>query len=160
MHEIFVFPPWCIKLPKLVLDQVYLKKGRTEHPFIIKYLWKYESGIVIPLLHSSLYTRITGLYICIMYVLCVCVCVCVCVVWTCLSACISEYCLRVLNYNQLFDFINFEQNFHPAVQFTYHISDTSVTFLDIRSLKTHCGLNPVPTSPLADDIATTPSGPV
>ena len=76
------------------------------------------------------------------------VCVCVCVVWTCLSACISEYCLRVLNYNQLFDFINFEENFHPAVQFTYHISDTSVTFLDIRSLKTHCGLNPVPTSPV------------
>ena len=143
-----MFPPWCIKLPKLVLDQVYLKKGRTEHPFIIKYLWKYESGIVIPLLHSSLYTRITGLYICIM-------CVCVCVVWTCLSACISEYCLRVLNYNQLFDFINFEQNFHPAVQFTYHISDTSVTFLDIRSLKTHCGLNPVPTI-----YATMPSGPV
>ena len=60
-----------------------------------------------------------------------------------------------LNYNQLLDFINFEQNFDPAVQFTYHISDTSVTFLDIISLKTHSGLNPVPTSPLADDITTT-----
>ena len=41
-----------------------------------------------------------------------------------------------LSYNQLLDFINFVQNFHPAVKFTYEISEKSVTFLDIKiSLK-------------------------
>ena len=41
-----------------------------------------------------------------------------------------------MNYNQLLDFINFVQNFHPAVKFTYHTSETSITFLDINiSLK-------------------------
>ena len=37
-----------------------------------------------------------------------------------------------LNYNQLLDFINFVQNFHPAVKFTYEISEKSVTFLDMK----------------------------
>lgn len=36
-----------------------------------------------------------------------------------------------LNYNQLLDFIKFVQNFHPAVKFTYEISDVSVVFLDM-----------------------------
>ena len=30
------------------------------------------------------------------------------------------------------DFINFVQNFHPAVKFTYDISEKSVTFLDMK----------------------------
>ena len=46
-----------------------------------------------------------------------------------------------LSYNQLLDFINFVQNFHPAVKFTYEISEKSVTFLDMKLLletrKTH-----------------------
>ena len=37
-----------------------------------------------------------------------------------------------LSYNQLLDFINFVQNFHPAVKFTYEISEKSVTFLDMK----------------------------
>ena len=36
-----------------------------------------------------------------------------------------------LSYNQLLDFINFVQNFHPAVKFTHEISEKSVTFLDM-----------------------------
>ena len=41
-----------------------------------------------------------------------------------------------LNYNQLLDFINFMQNFHPAVKFTYEISEKSAAFLDMKiSLK-------------------------
>ena len=40
-----------------------------------------------------------------------------------------------LSYNQLLDFINFVQNFHPAVKFTYEISEKSVTFLDMKILK-------------------------
>ena len=35
-----------------------------------------------------------------------------------------------LSYNQLLDFINFVQNFHPAVKVTYESSEKSVTFLD------------------------------
>ena len=37
-----------------------------------------------------------------------------------------------LSYNQLLDFINFVQNFHPAVKSTYEISEKSVTFLDMK----------------------------
>ena len=37
-----------------------------------------------------------------------------------------------LSYDQLLDFINFVQNFHPAVKFTYEISEKSVTFLDMK----------------------------
>ena len=37
-----------------------------------------------------------------------------------------------LSYYQLLDFINFVQNFHPAVKFTYEISEKSVTFLDMK----------------------------
>ena len=37
-----------------------------------------------------------------------------------------------LEHNQLLDFINFVQNFHPAVKFTYEISEKSVTFLDMK----------------------------
>ena len=37
-----------------------------------------------------------------------------------------------LSYNQLLDLINFVQNFHPAVKFTYEISEKSVTFLDMK----------------------------
>ena len=41
-----------------------------------------------------------------------------------------------LSYNQLLGFINFVQHFHPAVKFTYEISEKSVTFLDMKiSLK-------------------------
>ena len=37
-----------------------------------------------------------------------------------------------LSYDQLLDFINFAQNFHPAVKFTHEISEKSVTFLDMK----------------------------
>ena len=41
-----------------------------------------------------------------------------------------------MNSSQLFDFINFVQNFHPTVKFTYQISKMSITFLDMNiSLK-------------------------
>ena len=40
-----------------------------------------------------------------------------------------------LKYNQLLDFINFVQNFHPAVKFNYEISEKSVTFLDLKQGK-------------------------
>ena len=47
-----------------------------------------------------------------------------------------------LKYNQLLDFINFVQNFHPAVKFNYEISEKSVTFLDLKQGKlttsVHC----------------------
>ena len=41
-----------------------------------------------------------------------------------------------INCNQLLDFINFVQNFHSAVKFTYQTSETFVSFLDMNiSLK-------------------------
>ena len=41
-----------------------------------------------------------------------------------------------MNSSQLLDFINFVQNFHPTVKFTYQISKTSITFLNMNiSLK-------------------------
>ena len=41
-----------------------------------------------------------------------------------------------MNSSQLLDFINFVKNSHPAVKFTYQISEISVTFLDMNiSLK-------------------------
>ena len=41
-----------------------------------------------------------------------------------------------MNYSQLLNFINFVHNFDPAVKFTFQISETSVTFLDMNiSLK-------------------------
>ena len=36
-----------------------------------------------------------------------------------------------MNYKQLHDFISFVQNFHPAVKFTYEISEESIAFLDM-----------------------------
>ena len=42
----------------------------------------------------------------------------------------------LLSYKQLLDFNNFAKNFHPAVKFTYEISEKSVTFLGMKiSLK-------------------------
>ena len=38
----------------------------------------------------------------------------------------------LMNCNQLLVFINFVQNFHPAVKFTYQISEKSVTFLNMN----------------------------
>ena len=54
----FILPPWCIELPKIVLDLVYLKKDRTDasiyqQPF-------FGNSTQVPSLHSCLYRRFTG----------------------------------------------------------------------------------------------------
>ena len=36
-----------------------------------------------------------------------------------------------MSHSQLLDFIKFVQNFHPAVKFTYKISEQSAAFLDM-----------------------------
>ena len=37
-----------------------------------------------------------------------------------------------LTHSELTDFISYIDNFHPAIKFTYDISDTSITFLDLQ----------------------------
>ena len=49
-----------------------------------------------------------------------------------------------MNYKQLLDFINLEQNFYSAVKLTYQIFENSVTFLDMNIYSQH----PVTTKPL------------